>query len=109
MAGINFGSEVTKAGSFEIVTDEEETREKDGPSCPDCGSRNIGSNGRLRWSCQDCGRSFGKFKHARSKPDYLSRPPCPYCGAFKSNSHSSVGHRYVCGNCGRYFTCPEKD
>ena len=109
MAGINFGSEITKAGSFEIVTDEEETKEKVRPPCPNCGSRNIKSNGCLRWICQDCGRSFGKFKCVRFKPDYLSRPPCPDCGAFKSNYHNSVNDKYVCSNCGRYFTCPEKD
>ena len=74
---------------------------KDRPPCPECGSREVISNGGTRWLCKLCGLSFPKIKHPREKPDYANRPPCPRCGAYHSIIHSD--YEYRCGKCGRVF------
>ena len=92
METLDFGCEVPKAGSFEIVEDQPEPR----PPCPECGSNHIHSWGRFQWSCYDCGRRF--LRKYRRKPIIKKRPPCPEC---KSNKIVSNGMSWHCNNCGK--------
>ena len=57
METLDFGSEVPKAGSFEIIEEKPEER----PPCPECGSNIIISKG-ISWLCKDCGRWWLKIK-----------------------------------------------
>jgi len=59
----------------------------------------------INWCCPVCGAAVRKRYHIRARVDYLSRPPCPFCGAFHAIIHSGRGKgvRYQCGECGHVW------
>lgn len=93
METLDFGSEVPKAGSFEIIEEKPEER----PPCPECGTKNPIRTG-ISWRCRDCGKHWTREPHPR-KYNYSDRPPCPECGSNKKII--SKGDAWYCGSCGR--------
>jgi predicted phosphodiesterase len=37
-------------------------------TCPDCGSKDVGTNGKLRYKCRECGKQWNTGKHERNVP-----------------------------------------
>ena len=68
--------------------------------CPDCGSRNVKSNGYFNWMCKDCRRYFKKVPRGRFRLK-IERPSCPHCGSKGAETILSYGVQWYCKKCNR--------
>jgi transposase-like protein len=68
------------------------------PSCPECGSGYVISNGHSYY-CKECGRQFSKHKRT-NREAITDRAPCIECGSLEVISR---GGEWECKTCGRRF------
>lgn len=68
------------------------------PPCPECGSKNIMSEG-IYWTCKNCKRHFSK-KYRPKRKNLYPGISCPDCN---SENVKSQGVSWLCKDCGRYF------